>query len=280
MVRPIQSRSEPTVDPEIASSRRMPGVCAVSADSAVPSMCRNVMRPAWHGRTGAGWFTAPVNTRAPASMRVLGGTVIGLVAGVLTGLLVGWMYAAPVGFDVAAGVFLAWTWVAVRRMDAHETAEHATQEDPTRRLTRLIVLAACVASLGGVGVLLVEAASAHGARRAGVAALGLISVAVSWFVVHGLFTLHYAELYYGGDGDPDRPGSGRAGGIDFGLDTPPTYGDFAYLAFTVGMTYQLSDTPLTTHALRASVLRHALLSYLFGALIIGASVNFVVSLAS
>ena len=46
------------------------------------------------------------------------------------------------------------------------------------------------------------------------------------------------------------------------------------------MTYQLSDTPLTTRALRASVLRHALLSYLFGALIIGASVNFVVSLAS
>ena len=217
---------------------------------------------------------------APASMRVIAGTVVGAGAGLLTGLLVEWTYAASVGFDVAAGVFLAWTWAAVRRMDAGQTALHATQEDPTRRLTRLIVLAACVASLGGVGVLLVRAASEHGAQRAGVAALGLVSVGVSWFVVHGLFTLHYAELYYGGGGDPSMPGSGRAGGIDFGLDTPPAYGDFAYLAFTVGMTYQLSDTPLTTQALRASVLRHALLSYLFGALIIGASVNFVVSLAS
>ena len=217
---------------------------------------------------------------APASMRVLAGTVVGVAAGLLTGLLTAWTYAASIGFDVAAVVFLGWTWFAVRRMDATQTAEHATREDPTRRLTRLIVLAACVASLGGVGVLLVEAASERGAERAGVAALGLVSVGVSWFVVHGLFTLHYAELYYGGDGDPDRPGSGRAGGIDFGLDTPPTYGDFAYLAFTVGMTYQLSDTPLTTRALRASLLRHALLSYLFGALIIGASVNFVVSLAS
>jgi uncharacterized membrane protein len=237
------------------------------------------MCPAWHGRTGEGWFTAGVNTSAPASMRVVAGTVAGVVAGVLTGLLTNWTYAAAIGFDVAAGVFLLWTWAAVSGMDAAETALHATQEDPTRRLTRAIVLAACVASLGGVGFLLVRAASEHGAQRAGVAALGLVSVAVSWFVVHGLFTLHYAELYYGGGGDPGQPGSGRDGGIDFGLDTPPTYGDFAYLAFTVGMTYQLSDTPLTTHALRASVLRHALLSYLFGALIIGASVNFVVSLA-
>ena len=213
-------------------------------------------------------------------MRVLAGTAAGVGAGLLTGLLTKWTYAASIGFDVAAGVFLGWTWVAVRRMDATETARHATQEDPTRRLTRLIVLAACVASLGGVGVLLVEAASEHGGQRAGAAALGLASVGVSWLVVHGLFTLHYAELYYGGGGDPGRPGSGRAGGIDFGLDTPPSYGDFAYLAFTVGMTYQLSDTPVTTHAVRAAVLRHALLSYLFGALIIGASVNFVVSLAS
>jgi uncharacterized membrane protein len=213
-------------------------------------------------------------------MRVSVSTVVGVVAGVLVGLLLGWIYAAAVAFDVAALAFLVWTWVAVGRMDGEQTALHATREDPTRQLTRLIVLAACVASLGGVGVLLARAASEHGPQRAGVAALGLGSVAVSWFVVHGLFTLHYAELYYSGGGDPRQPGSGRSGGIDFGLDTPPRYGDFAYLAFTVGMTYQLSDTPLSTQVLRATVLRHALLSYLFGALIIGASVNFVVSLAS
>lgn len=221
-----------------------------------------------------------MNMAAPASMRVSISTAVGIVAGGLVGLSMGWIFAAPIGFDVAALIFVTWTWAAVRRMDAAQTASHATREDPTRRLTRLIVLAACVASLGGVGVLLVRAAEEQGAGRAWVAALGVGSIAVSWFVVHGLFTLHYAELYYSGGGDPEQPGAGKAGGIDFGLDTPPRYSDFAYLAFTVGMTYQLSDTPLTTRALRASVLRHALLSYLFGALIIGASVNFVVSLAS
>jgi uncharacterized membrane protein len=213
-------------------------------------------------------------------MRVTLASLVGVVVAVLTGLLVGWTFAASVGFDTAAVLFLAWTWFAVGRMDAEQTAANATREDPTARTTRLIVLAACIASLGGVGVLLVRAASDQGAERAWVAALGVGSVAVSWFVVHGLFTLHYAELYYGGGGDPREPGGGKAGGIDFGLDTPPAYGDFAYLAFTVGMTYQLSDTPLTTRRLRAVVLRHALVSYVFGALIIGASVNFVVSLAN
>ena len=221
-----------------------------------------------------------MNMAAPANTRVSVSTLIGLVAGVLVGLLLGWMYAAVIAFDVAALLFLVWTWAAVGRMDADQTAQHATREDPTRQTTRLIVLAACVASLGSVGYLLGRAAKEQGALQAAVAGLALGSVAVSWFVVHGLFTLHYAELYYGGGGDPAKPGAGKAGGIDFGLDTPPRYSDFAYLAFTVGMTYQLSDTPLTTRALRQSVLRHALLSYLFGALIIGASVNFVVSLAS
>ncbi len=215
-----------------------------------------------------------------ASTRVVWSTVVGAIAGVLFGVLATWTYAPLIGFDIAALVFLLWTWARVGRMNATQTALHATQEDPTRQMTRLIVLATCVASLVAIGFALTRAASERGSERALVAALGVASVAISWFVVHSLFTLRYAELYYGGSGDPNEPGTGKAGGIDFGLDGPPTYTDFAYLAFTVGMTYQLSDTPLTSRTMRATVLRHGLLSYFFGALIIGATVNFVVSLAS
>jgi uncharacterized membrane protein len=214
-------------------------------------------------------------------MRIAVAAVIGIVAAAVAVVLVGWTYAPSVGFDVAGALFLISTWAAVGRMDAASTAAHATREDPTRRMTRLIVLAAAVASLAGVGTLLIGATDGQGAGRAGAATLGLGSVAIAWLVVHSLFTLHYAQLYYGpGGGDPGQPGKGEAGGIDFGLDSPPRYSDFAYLAFTIGMTYQLSDTPLTTRALRSSVLRHALLAYLFGSLILGASVNLVVSLAS
>lgn len=231
---------------------------------------------AYGGGGRPGWLTDPVSGRrmpGQASVRVGAAAVLGLVAAVATGVAVDWDYAVAAGFDAAAVLFLAWTWAAIRGMDAAGTAAHATREDPTARTTRLIVLAASVASLVGIGYLLVQASSAQGVERAAVAALGVGSVAISWVVVHTLFTLHYALLYYGAAG-PD----GTGGGIEF--PQPPRYADFAYLAFTIGMTYQLSDTPVTTGPVRATVLRHALLSYLFGALILAATVNLVSSLAS
>ena len=97
-----------------------------------------------------------------------------------------------------------------------------------------------------------------------------MTIALSWFVVHTLFMLRYGSLYYS---EPE-------GGIEFNDSGPPRYSDFAYLALTIGMTFQVSDTNLKTHALRMSALRHALLSYLFGALILATSVNLVSSLAS
>lgn len=220
-----------------------------------------------------------MDSAVPASTRLAVGATIGVLVAIVVGVTCDWAYAAAVGYDVAAVVVVGWTWLAVRRMDAESTAEHATREDPTVRTSRLVVLAASVASLGGVGYLLVRAGSDQGGERVAVAVLGVASIVVSWLVVHGLFTLRYAALYYQGGGVPTVSGSGPAGGIDFGLPDAPTYGDFAYLAFTVGMTYQLSDTPVTSRVLRSTVLRHALLSYLFGSFILGASVNLVASLA-
>jgi hypothetical protein len=100
------------------------------------------------------------------------------------------------------------------------------------------------------------------------AALAVVSVALSWTVVQTVFTSHYARLYY----------SHPAGGIDFNQEAPPRYGDFAYLAFTVGMTFQVSDTTLQTSALRAAALRQALLSYLLGAVILATTINLVAGL--
>ena len=80
---------------------------------------------------------------------------------------------------------------------------------------------------------------------------------VSWFAVHTVFTLRYAHLYYLEDG-----------GIDFHDARDPSYADFAYMAFTVGMTFQVSDTDVTSRRIRASVFRHALLSYVFGIAVI------------
>jgi uncharacterized membrane protein len=93
-------------------------------------------------------------------------------------------------------------------------------------------------------------------------------VALSWIAVNTVFALRYAHLYYG-----DVPG-----GISFNDEDPPTYVEFAYLAFTIGMTYQVSDTAVTARPIRRSVLRHALLSYLFGVFVLAVTINFVAGL--
>jgi uncharacterized membrane protein len=86
-----------------------------------------------------------------------------------------------------------------------------------------------------------------------------------------VFMLRYADLYFKGNG-----------GINFnskGTADAPTYSDFAYVAFTIGMTYQVSDTNMETAEIRRAVLYHALLSFVFGTAIIASTINFVAGLA-
>lgn len=182
----------------------------------------------------------------------------------------GWRYAPAIGWIVAAAVYLAWTWMAVGRLDPQGTASHATREDPTRSMTDVIIIAASVASLAGVGYLLVAGSAKGGQAEIGAGA-GIGVVIAAWFAVHTVFTLRYARLYYEND----------SGGIDFNQDGyEPTYVDFAYLAFTIGMTYQVSDTDLKTRQIRATALRQALLSYLFGAVVLAIMVNLVAGLTN
>jgi uncharacterized membrane protein len=196
---------------------------------------------------------------------------VALVAAIGTGLLGGWPYAPLIGWDAAALLFSVWVWTAVIiPLSSAQTAAHATREDPGTPATDVIVLIAAVASLAAVGFILIKATSAQGASQDLLAGAGVGSVTLSWFTVHTLFALKYARLYY----------TGAHGGIDFNQKTPPRYVDFAYLAFTIGMTFQVSDTDLESPPIRATALRHALVSYLFGAVILATTINLIAGLGT
>jgi uncharacterized membrane protein len=100
-------------------------------------------------------------------------------------------------------------------------------------------------------------------------AAALIVVVLSWLVVNTVFVLRYAHLYYGGP---------NAGGVEFPGGHAPCYRDFAYLGFTVGMTFQVSDTTISDSTIRATVLRHALLAFLFNVAIIATTINVIARL--
>ena len=194
--------------------------------------------------------------------------VVAVLAGTLSAVLGASRYAPLIGWDAAVSSFSVWTRVTVARMDATKTEAHARREDPTRAATDILLLTASVVSLIAVGIVLVGASGSHGTHKGLLAGLAATSVVLSWLLVHTLFTLRYARLYYSTDG-----------GVDFNQKEPPRYVDFAYLAFTIGMTFQVSDTDIQITSIRATALRHALLSYLFGAVILATSVNFIVSLS-
>ncbi len=202
-----------------------------------------------------------------AGIRVLVSFAVGVAAFGVAMLATPWQAAGLIGWSVAATVFNAWIWLTVAGMDGTATAKHAAIEDLSRPTADLILILASVASLVGVGLSLLEASDTEGLAKAMIVGIASVSVILSWATVHTVFTLRYARLYYA-----------AGGGIDFNGDRAPTYTDFAYLAFTIGMTYQVSDTSIASKAIRRTALRHAYMSYLFGTVVVAMTINVVAGL--
>ena len=203
-----------------------------------------------------------------ASVRVAVSLAVGIVAGAVILLAGDGRVAAIGGWDVAALMYVGWMWATIWRMDAAQTARKAESEDPGKVTADILLLSASVVSLVAVGVVLIKAGNAHGTTKNLLIGMGIVSVVLAWAVVHTVYTLRYARLYY----------AGLDGGIDFNEADPPQYSDFAYLSFTIGMTFQVSDTDLQTKEIRTTALRHALLSYVFGVAIIAMTINLVAGL--
>lgn len=204
----------------------------------------------------------------PATTRVALAAIAGVVVGIVAAFFTVAQAAALIGWDVAAAAFLVGVWLAIGDLDPEGTRLRSIRLDPGRGLADVLVITAGVAILTAVALALARAGGAHGGTKAYLLAVGLVSVVFSWLSVHTIFTLKYARLYYGDE----------VGGIDFNEQDGPDYVDFAYLAFTIGMTFQVSDTNLTAKPIRRTALRHALISYLFGAVIIAIVINIVASL--
>ena len=186
-------------------------------------------------------------------------------------MLRSWPFAVVGGWAASAAIFLAIVWSYVIGCSADETALAATAQDDTRSEAGALIVLSSLMSLGGVVFGLVRAAKLSGWREGVLTALSVFVVVLSWAVVHTVFMLRYAHEFYS---------DGHGTGIDFGEGGKPDYLDFAYLAFTVGMTFQVSDTQVVSRAIRRTVLRQALLSYVFGTVIVAVTINVVAGLVS
>jgi uncharacterized membrane protein len=185
------------------------------------------------------------------------GLAVGTVAGLIAAFVAPWQAVPLLTWVAAALTWITSVWISIAPMDNVATSRNATREDPHGPSADALLLSASLAGLGAVILGILKAAHVHGSEKLLLLTSGIAAIMASWGV------------YY-------RP---PEGGVNFNEDDKPCYVDFAYLAFTVGMTYQVSDTNLTTKAIRHTALRHALMSYLLGTVIIAATINVAAGLA-
>ncbi|WP_208026012.1 DUF1345 domain-containing protein [Amycolatopsis acidicola] len=200
-----------------------------------------------------------MNSWNSAGRRLALSVVVGALAGVLVGVLADVPLGVLAGIAAAEAVFVVTGWILLWPMDAGATRRNTRREDFRPVADEIAVVAAALCGLIAIVVLMIRGDSDIGD------AVALAGVFMAWAALHLMYATRYAHLYY----------LGKAGGIDFNSEEEPTYRDFFYFSYNLGMTYQVSDTAVASSTIRAVVLRHTLLSYLFGTSVLATTINLV-----
>ena len=173
-----------------------------------------------------------------------------------------------VGFVVSALTFTLPLLWRTFHADVGQTRSYVDGLDPGRSLTDVIVLVASVAALAGVGMMLLDRGGTS-AGRSYEAVVAVATVGSAWLLIHTMYALRYARHWFNAEADC----------IDFHMDAEPAYSDFVYLAFAIGSSFAVSDTDLRTTGIRRVALQQSWLSYLFGTVVVAATINLLAGIA-
>jgi uncharacterized membrane protein len=205
---------------------------------------------------------------APAAYRLGGAIALGLLVGAAAIVLVNAPVGVLLGITATHLVFVLTGWIALWPLDAPATRANAGREDFRPAAEELVVVGISLCGLFGIATLLALGRSWTDQL---VAAIALCGVFLAWASLQLMYAARYAHLYYVMQ---------HGAGIEFNSSEAPTYRDFFYFSYNLGMTYQVSDTAVTSPAIRAVVLRHTLLSYVFGAVVLASTINLVAAIAT
>lgn len=205
----------------------------------------------------------------PATLRLAAGIVVGVGTWALSPAHYSNLIRLIIGWDAFGLTALALIWVAMNTADAARIRAVAAKEDLSRLLSFVFVLVAAAASLLAVVLLLRTTHNLPPGQLVRHIALSGVAVAASWLLVHTVFTLRYAHMYY--DAGPD---GNDVGGLDFpGKEEEPDYLDIAYFSFVVGMTAQTADVAISGRSIRRLALLHGLISFVFNTALVALVIN-------
>ncbi len=170
-------------------------------------------------------------------------------------------------------------WIIIFSSHPREVRKIAKLQDSSRTFLFLFITTAAVASLGAIVYLLKSTKGLPDIAKNEHILLAITAVVISWFLLHTIYTLRYAHLYYDTSTDTDGETKG-IGGLQFPGKDEPDYLDFVYFSFIVGMTFQVSDVNITSRRIRRVCLLHALLSFAFNTAILALSINVISGMVS
>ena len=176
-----------------------------------------------------------------------------------------------IGWDTFSVCLIAMTWMTFMITKPQEIRQQARVQDSSRSVIFITILIATLASFLAVLLLLVtkQKFKSEESFHLIIAVAGMI---LSWFLIHTIFTLRYAHIFYG---DDQKNPTTHAGGLAFPDDEKPDYRDFAYFSFVLGMTFQVSDVQITSKALRRLAMWHGLLSFGYNTIMIALTINVI-----
>lgn len=209
-----------------------------------------------------------------AHYRVYISFAVALVAFLLSHNKLSWPAASLITWVAFAIAIIIMDWIIILNAHPKEIRKMAKLQDSSRTLIFLFVIAASMISLGAILFLLKSTKGESGANVTGHILLAMSSVVVSWWLVHTLFTMRYAHLFYTADEGQTTP----VGGLEFPGDTQPGYMDFVYFSFVIGMTFQVSDVEISSSTIRRLAWMHGLVSFAFNTAIVAFSINVLSSL--
>jgi uncharacterized membrane protein len=208
--------------------------------------------------------------------RIAAGIVLAIIVYLFTlQLPISTLFRLLLCWDVFAFTYCALCWLIFFSKTDEQIRQVARREDGSRMLVFIMILLACFASMLMV-LLLILSKDAKDAGTAIYLIVAISGILLSWTMVHTLYTIHYAFLYYDdAEGNPKE----HAGGLEFPeAHARPTYLDFAYFAFVIGMTFQVSDIQINRRLIRRVVLLHGILSFGLNTFVVALTINLIAGL--
>jgi uncharacterized membrane protein len=171
-------------------------------------------------------------------------------------------------WDTAVTILLTLIAIMMWRTAPAEALRRARKEETSNIIILLVTILTAAGALVGIGYGLPKSKTMSQNMRIFYISQSVIGVFLAWLLLHIIYSLHYAKLYYEEINDNDANTCTK--GLVFpGNKDVVDYWDFVYYSLTIAMCYQTSDVTVISPYMRRLTIFHAIVSYLFALAILG-----------